>query len=84
MDNWLDRVKEEKKELDKKIKKLKRYMRVAPKTGISNHMLFLLSLQLTTMNYYSFLLGERIKAGEKESKLMETEVEGLYLNFEED
>lgn len=64
MDNWIDRVKEEKNELDIKIKKLTEFMQFAPKTDISNHMLYLLSEQLVTMNKYSYILGERIKEGE--------------------
>ena len=63
--NWLDRVKREKNDLDYKISKLETFMRSAPNTDISIHMLYLLSEQLVTMKQLSYILGERIKEGEK-------------------
>lgn len=66
MNNWLERVREEKRELDNKIDKLTQFMHAAPgNDDISVHMLYLLSEQLSTMKRYSYLLGERIKEGEK-------------------
>ena len=67
MSNWLERVREEKRDLDDKIDKLTQFMHTAPgNDNISVHMLYLLSEQLSTMKKYSYLLGERIKEGEKE------------------
>lgn len=66
MNNWIERVREEKRELDNKIDKLTQFMHTAPgNNDISVHMLYLLSEQLITMKRYSYLLGERIKEGEK-------------------
>ena len=65
IENWLERVKIEKIDLDYKISKLETFMKYAPTTDISNHMLYLLTEQLMAMKNYSYYLGERIKEGEK-------------------
>lgn len=66
MSKWIERVREEKRELDDKISKLTQFMHTAPgNDSISVHMLYLMSEQLSTMKRYSYLLGERIKEGEK-------------------
>ena len=67
MNNWIERVKEEKRELDDKINKLKQFLNTVPSKNddISLHMIILMSEQLSTMKRYSYLLGERIKEGEK-------------------
>lgn len=64
MSNWLERVIQEKEELDIRIDKLTQFMHTAPGNDmISVHML--LSEQLIRMKRYSYLLEERIKEGEK-------------------
>lgn len=66
MKSWLERVREEKKDLDDKIAKLEIFMRDVPNNlDISIHSMYLLSEQLVIMKRYSYILGERIKDGEK-------------------
>ena len=67
MKSWLERVREEKKELDYKIDKLQIFMQSVPNNlEISIHSMYLLSEQLVIMKRYSYILGERIKEGEKQ------------------
>lgn len=69
MKSWLERVHEEKKELDDKIAKLEIFMQTVPKNlDISIHSMYLLSEQLVIMKRYSYILGERIKEGEKNDR----------------
>ena len=66
MKSWLERVREEKKDLDDKIAKLEAFMQSVPNNlYISIHSLCLMSEQLVVMKRYSYILGERIKDGEK-------------------
>lgn len=66
MKSWLERVREEKKDLDDKIAKLEIFMQTVPNNlDISIHSMYLLSEQLVIMKRYSYVLGERIKEGEK-------------------
>lgn len=66
MNNWIDRVKQEKKELDEKFERLKEFMKTAPDNpDIDCHMLYLLTKQIMIMQEYSAVLGERIAEGEK-------------------
>lgn len=66
MKSWLERVREEKKDLDCKIEKLETFMQTVPNNlDISIHSMYLLSEQLVIMKRYSYILGERIKDGEK-------------------
>ena len=66
MKSWLERVREEKKDLDCKISKLESFMQDVPTNlEISIHSMYLLSEQLVIMKRYSYILGERIKEGEK-------------------
>ena len=66
MKSWLERVREEKKELDQKISKLEIFMQDVPNNlEISIHSMYLMSEQLVIMKRYSYILGERIKEGEK-------------------
>lgn len=66
MKSWLARVREEKKDLDYKIAKLEIFMRNVPNNlDISIHSMYLMSEQLVIMKRYSYILGERIKEGEK-------------------
>lgn len=66
MKSWLERVREEKKDLDYKIAKLEVFMRNVPNDlSISIHSMYLMSEQLVVMKRYSYILGERIKEGEK-------------------
>lgn len=66
MKSWLERVREEKKDLDCKISKLESFMQDVPNNlEISIHSMYLLSEQLVIMKRYSYILGERIKEGEK-------------------
>lgn len=67
MNNWLERVKNEKRELDDKIVKLSAFMQTVPteNDNISDHMLWLLGEQLYVMKKYSQILSERIKESEK-------------------
>lgn len=66
MRSWLERVREEKKDLDDKIAKLESFMQTVPNNlDISIHSMYLLSEQLVIMQRYSYVLGERIKEGEK-------------------
>ena len=63
---WLERVREEKKDLDDKITKLESFMHEVPNNlSISIHSMYLMSEQLVIMKRYSYILGERIKEGEK-------------------
>lgn len=65
MNSWLERVREEKKDLDDKITKLEAFMRNVPNDlSISIHSMYLMSEQLVIMKRYSYILGERIKEGE--------------------
>lgn len=67
MKSWLERVREEKKDLDCKISKLESFMQDVPNNlEISIHSMYLLSEQLVIMKRYSYILGERIKEGEKQ------------------
>lgn len=67
MKSWLERVREEKKDLDCKISKLESFMQDVPNNlEISIHSIYLLSEQLVIMKRYSYILGERIKEGEKQ------------------
>lgn len=66
MKSWLEKVREEKKDLDDKIAKLEIFMQTVPNNlDISIHSMYLLSEQLVIMKRYSYVLGERIKEGEK-------------------
>lgn len=66
MESWLERVREEKKDLDYKISKLETFMQYVPSNlEISIHSMYLMSEQLVIMKRYSYILGERIKEGEK-------------------
>lgn len=66
MKSWLERVREEKKDLDDKISKLETFMQTVPNNlDISIHSMYLMSEQLVIMKRYSYILGERIKEGEK-------------------
>lgn len=66
MKSWLERVREEKNDLDDKIAKLETFMQTVPNNlSISIHSMYLLSEQLVIMKRYSYVLGERIKEGEK-------------------
>lgn len=66
MNSWLERVREEKKVLDDKITKLEAFMQNVPNDlSISIHSIYLMSEQLVIMKRYSYILGERIKEGEK-------------------
>lgn len=66
MNNWIDRVKQEKKELDEKFERLKEFMKTAHNNpDIDCHMLYLLTKQMMIMQEYSAVLGERIAEGEK-------------------
>ena len=66
MKSWLERVREEKKDLDYKISKLENFMQYVPNNlDISIHSMYLMSEQLVIMKRYSYILGERIKEGEK-------------------
>ena len=66
MKSWLERVRKEKKELDYKIDKLQIFMESVPgNLEISVHSMYLMSEQLVIMKRYSYILGERIKEGEK-------------------
>lgn len=65
MKSWLERVREEKKDLDDKISKLESFMQNVPNDlSISIHSMYLLSEQLVIMKRYSYILGERIKESE--------------------
>lgn len=65
MKSWLERVREEKKDLDDKITKLENFMQDVPNNlSISIHSMYLMSEQLVIMKRYSYILGERIKEGE--------------------
>lgn len=65
MKSWLERVREEKKDLDDKIEKLEIFMQSVPNNlSISIHSMYLMSEQLVIMKRYSYILGERIKEGE--------------------
>lgn len=65
MKSWLERVREEKKDLDDKIAKLEIFMQNVPNNlSISIHSMYLMSEQLVVMKRYSYILGERIKEGE--------------------
>lgn len=65
MNSWLERVREEKKDLDYKIAKLEAFMQNVPNDlSISIHSMYLMSEQLVVMKRYSYILGERIKEGE--------------------
>lgn len=67
MKSWLERVREEKEALDDKIAKLEAFMQNVPNDlSISIHSMYLMSEQLVIMKRYSYILGERIKEGEKE------------------
>lgn len=66
MKSWLERVREEKKALDDKIAKLEIFMQDVPNNlNISIHSMYLMSEQLVVMKRYSYILGERIKEGER-------------------
>ena len=66
MESWLEKVREEKNDLDDKIAKLEIFMQTVPNNlDISIHSMYLLSEQLVIMKRYSYVLGERIKEGEK-------------------
>lgn len=80
MNNWIDRVKQEKKELDEKFNRLKEFMETAPNNpDIDCHMLYLLTKQMMIMQEYSAVLGERIIEGEKpSSKIAEHIKNRLY------
>lgn len=66
MKSWLERVREEKKDLDSKIAKLENFMQDVPNNlSISIHSMYLMSEQLVVMKRYSYILGERIKEGER-------------------
>lgn len=66
MKSWLERVKDEKAELDEKIEKLQTFMQTVPANlDITIHSMYLMSEQLVIMKRYSYILGERIKEGEK-------------------
>ena len=66
MKSWLERVREEKKDLDSKIAKLEIFMQDVPNNlSISIHSMYLMSEQLVVMKRYSYILGERIKEGER-------------------
>lgn len=66
MKSWLERVREEKKDLDDKIAKLEIFMQNVPNNlSISIHSMYLMSEQLVVMKRYSYILGERIKEGER-------------------
>lgn len=66
MKSWLEKVREEKNDLDDKIAKLETFMQTVPNNlSISIHSMYLLSEQLVIMKRYSYILGERIKEGEK-------------------
>lgn len=66
MNTWLERVRQEKKDLDDKIAKLEIFMKDVPNNlSISIHSMYLMSEQLVVMKRYSYILGERIKEGEK-------------------
>lgn len=59
---WLDRVKEEKRELDNKIRKLELfYYKAAENPRISPYSFHLLTKQLVIMKNYSDVLRERIR-----------------------
>lgn len=65
MNSWLERVREEKKDLDYKIAKLEAFMQNVPNDlSISIHSMYLMSEQLVIMKRYSYILGQRIKEGE--------------------
>lgn len=65
MKSWLERVREEKNDLDEKIAKLENFMQDVPNNlSISIHSMYLMSEQLVIMKRYSYILGERIKEGE--------------------
>lgn len=69
MKSWLERVREEKKDLDDKIAKLEIFMQNVPNNlSISIHSMYLMSEQLVIMKRYSYILGERIKEGEKNDR----------------
>lgn len=69
MKSWLERVREEKKDLDDKIAKLETFMQNVPNNlSISIHSMYLMSEQLVVMKRYSYILGERIKEGEKNDR----------------
>lgn len=69
MKSWLERVHEEKKDLDDKITKLENFMQGVPNNlSISIHSMYLMSEQLVIMKRYSYILGERIKEGEKNDR----------------
>lgn len=69
MKSWLERVREEKKDLDDKIAKLEIFMQNVPNNlCISIHSMYLMSEQLVIMKRYSYILGERIKEGEKNDR----------------
>lgn len=71
MKSWLERVREEKKDLDDKIAKLELFMQDVPNNlSISIHSMYLMSEQLVVMKRYSYILGERIKEGERNESIL--------------
>lgn len=71
MKSWLERVREEKKDLDDKIAKLEIFMQNVPNNlSISIHSMYLMSEQLVVMKRYSYILGERIKEGERNESIL--------------
>lgn len=62
--DWRDRIKEEQRELDVKIKRLKEFLASAPtlaRIGVPSVQISLLRTQLSYMNIYSEVLTERLQ-----------------------
>lgn len=64
--DWLDRVKEEKEELNKKIEKLEAFLHKKP--DMESGALLLLREQLYIMYCYDTVLGKRIKYEENKNE----------------
>lgn len=65
MEPWQERVIQEKKELDEKIEKLKKFIKNAPEKIATETEMLRLEVQFTIMQSYSNILDVRIKSWEK-------------------
>jgi hypothetical protein len=65
MEPWQERVIQEKKELDEKIEKLKKFIKNAPEKLATETEMLRLEVQFTIMQSYSNILDVRIKSWEK-------------------
>lgn len=69
--DWLQRVKEEKADLDAKAERLRLFTGSAAFRALEGQDVFLLGQQLALMDQYSTVLGKRIKRGEDKGTIIE-------------